>query len=168
MDDLHVSVPPALIISLPLSVYKALPATSPSTLFARLSSTGSLEDGWMMTDPLVDNQATSASQACMLYKMGRHRSSMLPFVFFTVTINGNCTWTLMVCESQVEIKSCSLLSQVPRYLRSINEVVGLLSMLNHSKFCIGNKVTKFLDLAAANGGLFKDKRGNISMVISLC
>ena len=112
----------------------------------------------MMTDPLEDDQAISTSQSCMLYKMGRRHPGMLPFVLFMININCDSTWTLMVCESQVDIESCSLLSNIPHFLRSINEVVGLLSMLNHSIFCIGNKEVKFLDLG---GGLFKNKQGNI-------
>ena len=59
----------------------------------------------------------------------------------------------------MDIESCSTLSRVPHYLRSVDEVVILLSILNYSKCCIGNKETKFLNLAAGNGGLFKDKRG---------
>lgn len=55
MVDQPVSVPPTYITSLPLLIYKSLPATSPSTLFARLSSTGSLVEGWRMADPLEDN-----------------------------------------------------------------------------------------------------------------
>ena len=84
---------------------------------------------------------------------------MLPFVLFTVIVNGDCTWTLMVCERQVD-KSCPVLSEVPHFLRSVKDVVGLLSMLNLSRFCIGNKETKFLDIANSNGGLFKDKQGS--------
>ena len=148
----------ALTISLPLSLYKSLPTTSPITLFTRLRSTGSLGNGWMTTDQPIDDPALSVSQSCVLYKMSLHRS--LPFVLFTLTVNNDSTWTLMVCESQVKIEQSSLFSEVPHYLRSVDDVVGLLSMLNQSKFCIGNKDTKFLELATANGGVFKDKRGN--------
>ena len=156
-----VSMPPSLIISLPLILYNSLPATSPSTLFSRLSSTGSLQAGWLMTDPLEGGQAAAATTSLILYKMDRRQPSMVPFVLFTVTITGDCTWILTVCERQVDIERCSLLSQVPPFLRTVNDVVGLLSMLNCSKFCSGNKETKFMDLAADNGGVFKDKQGNL-------
>ena len=60
----------------------------------------------------------------------------------------------------MDVRQSSLFSEVPHYLRSVNDVVGLLLMLNQSKFCMENKEAKFLELAAANGGVFKDKRGN--------
>ena len=90
---------------LPLSLYLQVTATCPSTLFSWLRSTGSLEERWMMADPLENNLATSASQSYMLYKMGWCHSTMLPFVLFTVTISGDCTWTLMVCEEQADIEN---------------------------------------------------------------
>ena len=114
----------------------------------------------MMTDAPKDNPASeSVSQSCVLYKMTLHNS--LPFLLFTVTVNGDTTWTLIVCESQVDIRQSSLFSEVPHYVRSVNDVVGLLLMLNQSKFCMGNKETRFLESAATNGGVFKDKRGNL-------
>ena len=117
-----------LTISLPLFIYKSLPTRSPVTLFTRRKNTGSLENGWMMTDAPKDNPASeSVSQSCVLYKMTLHNS--LPFLLFTVTVIGDTTWTLIVCESQVDIRQSSLFSEVPHYVRSVDDVVGLLLML---------------------------------------
>ena len=109
--------PVTLTISLPLSLYKSLPAVSPATLFSRLLSVGSLDSGWTITDPPED------SPSRVVYKMSLHHT--LPFVLFTVTVNGDCTWTLMVCESQVNTNQSSLFCDVPHYLRSVNDVLGL-------------------------------------------
>ena len=69
----------------------------------------------------------------------------------------------MVCESQVNTNQSSLFCDVPHYIRSVNDVLGLFTKLDSSKFCMGNKETRFMDLAATNRGVFKDNRGKVFM-----
>ena len=145
-----------LTVSIPLHLYKTLPASSTIALLTRLRETGSLTNGWTTTDVPEDDPS------CVMFKMSFHKK--LPIILFTLTINHDSTWTLMVCDSKVDTDRCSLFTDVPPYLRSVADVLDLLLKLDTSKFCTGNKETRFLELATASGGVFKDKRGTVYII----
>ena len=73
-----------------------------------------------------------------------------------------------MCQVQrVGCCSCGLLSGVETTLKSVDAVDRLVSLLDESKFCVGNSESKFIDLAFHNRGTFKDRPGkNVSCTSS--
>ena len=150
-----------LVVSIPLSAYTSSSATNASTLFSRLRCTGCLQKGWSISDVPDIQQTPSSNPPLMLCKMQRPPPHFIPTLLFTIAFDDECTWTVIVHGSSVEVQmsNCELLSEFEASLRSMDAVLALLSALDRSKFCAGNYDPSFMELAHRNGGVFKDQRG---------
>lgn len=73
---------------------------------------------------------------------------------YTIQVGKEMKWTLAVFSSSVEIERCSMLASLPHEMRCVDDVVGLLHMLNVGKLCVGNPNQQFVCLDFS-GGLVK-------------
>ena len=155
-----------LVVSLPLSAYMSTATTDVSTLFSRLRSMNSLPAGWSIADAQqVPSPHQTINPPLTLCKMQCHPPDYVPTLVFIVAFDDQCTWTLRVYGSHVIVQRCTLLSDVEPSLRSVDSVVGFLSILDSSKFCEGNSDAKFRDLAKYSRGVFKDQQGNLVIIM---
>ena len=155
-----------LVVSLPLSAYMSTATTDVSTLFSRLRSMNSLPASWSIADAQqVPSPHQTINLPLTLCKMQCHPPDYVPTLVFTVAFDDQCTWTLRVYGSHVIVQRCTLLSDVEPSLRSVDSVVGFLSILDSSKFCEGNSDAKFRDLAKYSRGVFKDQHSNLVIIM---
>ncbi len=158
---LVVSIPldllPAMkcIVSLPLSAYTSCTAPNGRVLCSRLSKSRMLPPGWTEASVPLD----CSSHSLVLYKPRCLPPLFTPQITFSLQITQQCTWTLSIGSSPLTPQHCLLVSDIQEKLSSVDEVVGALSTLDSSKFCVGNGDTKFLQLADQHKGSFKDKSG---------
>ena len=81
---------------------------------------------------------------------------------FMITISTEGTWVLSLGKSQFNLSDCQLLKELPTRLLSVADVLKVLSVLNNSRFCIGNSDTKFSPLSERHDGKFKNHAGIIN------
>ena len=137
------------IVGLPLGVYTSSTVQTIEALHARLIKSSTF-NGWIVT--CIPGELESVYLA--LYKLQVSSTTCTTEQTFMLTIHPEFKWTLDVRGHRVDLERCPLLSEVPSQLNSVDSVVHLLSLLDHSKICQGNPDTKFLDISQRHKGNF--------------
>lgn len=91
-----------------------------------------------------------------------------PTVRYSITIRENFTWLLSVHGNNVSPLSCHALAGFPDNLDSVAKVMQITSVVQHSRICVGNSDSRFLDVARRRDGVFKDHSGKADSVQLSC
>ncbi|SMN01584.1 hypothetical protein SPONN_2650 [uncultured Candidatus Thioglobus sp.] len=83
---------------------------------------------------------------------------------YTVTISSDFTWKIRIGRNEVAIEENDLLRYSSGSLCSVQSVVRVVSVLDGSKFCVGNPDDKFTNLVQRRKGKFMDKSGNCTVL----
>ena len=70
----------------------------------------------------------------------------LPTVDFTFFIEANLSWKLYFFKQRVEIDRCPTLASTSHTMKSPNDIVDVISVIESSQVCVGNPDEKFLPL----------------------
>ena len=102
--------PTELVVCLPLSAFLSSEARDAEGLLSRIRASNTLPTSWMLPE------MPTSSDGFMLCKLQQHLPLSTPSFIFTVTVNANCTWTLVVESHEIDASSCDLLSMAaPTY-----------------------------------------------------
>ena len=142
--------PTKLVVSLPIAVYSSTPVPELSVLYSRLKHT--ITPGWSL--------AHTARSSLVLYKL-QLLSSDLPSVTFSICIDEECRWRLMLGDKEINKEDCDMLSKYPCVLGCVDDVLLLLKGIDGSSLCVGNSDDRFSELVDARKGKFLDKYGKI-------
>lgn len=158
------TVPTSMEVSIPLPVINpmSLEITIPrAKLPVRdLSSLKTQLHQFLQTSPWTFTTANDAEGAltklalCFL-ETGREP----PVLRYSVSIQGDFTWTLGVFGRIVDPKLCHTLSGLPQLINSADRAVQFLSWTENCKVCVGNSDPKFMEVAERREGSFKDFNG---------
>jgi len=149
--------PSELIVSLPMSAYTSSPVPDASALHSRVSRSTTLPAGWTLAClPEASGSNTASLVLCKLQILPPLFSADLTLM---LTVTPDCAWTLSVGRSQINQQQCQLLCGIAAKLCCVDEVVKLLTVLDGSKFCVGNPDAKFMQLIPRQKGSFRDQSG---------
>lgn len=142
--------PTTLPVSLPLSTVKDLAASSAGCLRERVTALGALPAGWVDV-----TEHTDATKEIVFCKFSSKQS--LVRVSYSVHITEDFQWRL-ICRgrSVPHPEACPLLRSVPSALKSVTDVVQILTLLNTSTVCEGNADERFHCLSNSRKGRFMD------------
>ena len=132
-----------LIVTAPIASFVSSPAPDLPVLHKRLLESKRLPAAW----------ACSVTSTCLVICKMSVTVPMAPAdAMYTVTISLDFTW---IGQNEVAIDENDLLCySVPRSLCSVESVARVVSVLDGSKFCIGNADDKFSNLV-------KRRKGNL-------
>ena len=161
---LEMAHPSQLMIHLPLSAYTSSTVPDTTALYLRLRRSNLLPPGWTAT--CLSDESASQPTSSLLPSLALCKLQCLPPLFradvtFTLTMSTQCTWTLTLGSRDIDPQRCQLMAGIAQRLRSVDEVVNLLSALDASKFCVGNHDAKFEQLVDRHKGSFKDQSGKL-------
>ena len=141
-----------LHISLPLSIFTSSPAPDIPSLHRRLMKASIVPSNWICS-------LIPPDQNLALYKLHVQPHSSSADFSIILTISNNHSWAVRVGQKEVDISQSLLLQGSPSFLKSIGEIVSVLSLLDGSKFCVGNQDEKFKYLDHSHKGKFMDQQG---------
>ena len=144
-----------LKISLPISVYHEAAVPDISILHDRLQRSSVLTAQWMCS--------FVSDTSVVLSKLRIEPPKMSAEVSFLLTISSNFLWILCIGRKEVDASQCRVLSHFSTTLRSVREVLSVLTALDRSTFCIGNS-NKFDSLIQHYKGEFRDKSGRLCIL----
>ena len=87
-------------------------------------------------------------------------TSHQPVITHSVTIQHNGTWSAAIYGQDANSHRCPSLSAVPNSLVGYSDATNLLSIVSGQKVCIGNPDQKYIPLAEARKGVFKNQCGD--------
>ncbi len=130
--------PSSLTVTLPIASYVGSRVDSAKKLGARLGSSLTLPQSWMVTskEPL---------NLCKL-RVQVEGQVTRPEISMVISIQDDLRWTLFVSGKQLSSQNCPLLDALPIKLTSVNAVSEMMSLIDSSKFCAGNPEKKFLNV----------------------
>ncbi len=124
-------------------------------LHERLIESRCLPVGWTCS-------AASATSLA-LCKLSFLQSMGSADVVYMVTISSDFSWRVRIGQKYVPFHETEsgLLHNAPHSLNSLKGVVEVLTLLDGSKFCVGNPEEKFFKLIEKRNGKFMDQSGNL-------
>ena len=146
LRHLNVSIPLSLVIIRPLSVYQ---------LQAQLNN--SLPAGWVDISGVIAQSSEPHSSDMVLSKPRCITTPPGVDMGLTLCVSSDFSWKLFL--SSLEICHCTLLANSPQRVRSVRDVVVLLTTLDSMRICDGNSDAKFLTLSLSHKGVFMDSHG---------
>ncbi len=155
---LQVLKPPHLMVQLPISAYTSATAPDPTILRSRLGKSNLLPSGWTVAEE-GSQPMPGVCPPLVLYRLQVLQVLAAPCVPFTLSVDGQFTWTLRLGTSGINSESCHLLRGYALTLSIVDEVVQLLSRIEESAFCVGNADARFTELVDSHKGTFKDPSG---------
>lgn len=147
--------PSNLIVQLLISAYSA---PVPTMLRSRLGATQLLPMGWTVAEEGTQPQL-GICPPLVIYKPHVVQVLAAPCVLFTLSVDDQFTWTLRLGMSEVSPENCQALRGFQPTLRSIKEVLQILSRIDECAFCVGSLNDKFMELVDTHNGTFKDPSG---------
>lgn len=81
-------------------------------------------------------------------------------VFFSVRVNADFSWLLVLLGQNISPSKSPFLQQLPQYVMSVEDVRCIIRKLDASTVCVGNADDKFSILAKQNEGKFMNAAGN--------
>ncbi len=146
-----------LTVSLPLSFFINLPLNSLSALHSRLKMMPELLTGWV--DATI---CPSQIQICRLHQIG-----ISPCVQLTITIGEDLTWQVHYRLTRLEAGT-GIFQSISSVVASIGNLCDLISVINASKFCIGNPDEKFDSLLSSHeSGIFLNHSGMFLLCLQI-
>ena len=73
-------------------------------------------------------------------------------------MSDDCTWNLRVGGPLLDLSNCSLLSDLPSSLSSVDAIMNVISVLDSSNVCLGNDDKR---LECLHKSAFKAKTGKL-------
>ena len=104
----------------------------------------------------------------VLCKIVLRSASLGGEVFFSIRVNADFSWLLLLLGHNISPNMSPFLQQFPQYVMSVDDVRFILSKLNASRICVGNEDDKFSVLVQKNEGKFMNAAGTISQTSSSC
>lgn len=92
----------------------------------------------------------------MLCKIVSHSASHVEEVFFSLRVNADFSWSLLLLGESITSAISPYLLQFPM---SVADIEGIVNRLDSSRICIGNRDDKFSVLVQKNEGKFKNASG---------
>ena len=117
-----------------------------------------LPSGW--TSTCVTSFTNENSLAIYKLQVQQQLASVINIAYM-VTVSPGCTWTVCVGNKIINSTQCSVLSSFAETIRSVDELIQLLLVIDGSKHCAGNPDEKFSDLVVSHKGSFKNQQGFI-------
>lgn len=144
----RVDINPDLKISLPLSLFFSNTTSGGHNLCIRLertigASAKAIPGGWTLCSSQVDVTCTFTL-------------SKLPFI---VKVASDCTWVIVVGTDQIDRQYSQAFKDEVSKFSCVNDVIGLLEVMDNCTLCHGNQDTKFDAIREQYKGVFKDKSG---------
>ena len=88
-------------------------------------------------------------------------STMTATVKYTVRIQHNCSWDVLFFGYMVQ--KCTVLESIPILMHNVQDVVGLIKVLESSPVCKGHTDAKFRDLIKHRNGKIYNVNGLYAM-----
>ena len=149
--DSTCSPPPALSVSLPLTLYTSLPLSTLYMLHSRLKMMPQLLNGWVDT--------SRGDEEVTICNLQQSTTSPCPSVQFTIVIKQDLTWQVYYHLTRIEPDNAAL-QNIPTVITCMENISRLTSTISASKCCIGNPDEKFTPVLSCHElGEFKDRSG---------
>eukprot|EP00731_Ephydatia_muelleri_P014320 Em0008g40a len=123
------SLPVSLPISFPLGIFHALEANSSCQLGRRLLKLSALPLSWVI-----------ASQSPVVLCKIQVQDGIKPTVLMSVLVKDEMLWAVTILNTTFTVDNFPLTNSLPPKLFTVSDVLNLISVLDFSKFCIGDRV----------------------------
>ena len=120
-------LPVSLPIAYLLRYFYALEANSSCQLGRRLQKLSTLPPSWVM-----------ASQSPVVLCKMQVLAGMKPTVLMSVEVKDEMRWSVTILNSTFSVDNFPVTNSLPPKLSTVSDVLNLISLLDISKFCIGN------------------------------
>ena len=139
-----------LKLSIPSSYYRSADAPDVSVLCTRMQKLGCLPMHWT---------STVVSGTLVLTKLRASQTSAK--VVFLLPISEMFSWALYNNQRSVNLEKCQVLCEVSSSLKSVDDVISVLRVLDATQQCVGNPDEKFRALVDRRRGEFRDRTGKL-------